>query len=417
MKILQVVHDFLPKHMAGSEVYTYNLSIELKKRRHEVGIYCREDGYFNKNFTETDEEYNGLCVKRIYYNPIGPLKSIRKFLGMTFGNVSMEKHFKRFLEGFRPDVIHFQHIIGLSPKFISIAQEKKIPTVFTLHDYWFICPRVQLITPTMDVCGGPGSSFKCAECYSRRKIMTYISCPVFFLRRYYLNKILDKIDRMIAPSKFLRDKFIEHGIPEEKIIYSDYGMSTKLFENFKKKPSEKIRFGFSGTIIQHKGVHVLIRAFNKVKLTNVELKIYGDPEITPDYYKEISDLAKNPNIKFMGHFDNCDIAAILSEIDVLIVPSIWYENSPLTIHEAFIAKIPVITSNIGGMADLVQHMENGLLFKVGDSEDLYRKIKLIIDDPSLIEKLSSNIKPVKTIEENAEEIEKIYKGLLKNNEG
>jgi glycosyltransferase involved in cell wall biosynthesis len=102
----------------------------------------------------------------------------------------------------------------------------------------------------------------------------------------------------------------------------------------------------------------------------------------------------------------------MAEIDVLVVPSIWHENSPLTIHEAFLAKTPVIASNIGGMAELIQDEVNGLLFKVGDVADLREKITMIVQHPDLISKLSANIGPVKTIEENAVEIEQIYGDLI-----
>jgi len=118
------------------------------------------------------------------------------------------------------------------------------------------------------------------------------------------------------------------------------------------------------------------------------------------------------NIKFMGGYYVEEAHKIFSQLDVLVIPSIWYENSPLTIHEAFMAGVPVITSNIGGMAELVKHNNNGLLFKVGDSEDLYQTIMKVIENPELISQLSANVPSVKSIEENAEELEEIYKNLV-----
>ena len=109
---------------------------------------------------------------------------------------------------------------------------------------------------------------------------------------------------------------------------------------------------------------------------------------------------------------NTDIAKMLSETDVIVVPSIWYENSPLTIHEAFMAHIPVITANIGGMAELVQDGINGLLFQVGDPKDLARKMQKVIDDPRLIERLSSRIDSVIPMENHVLEIRKIYRTLV-----
>lgn len=114
----------------------------------------------------------------------------------------------------------------------------------------------------------------------------------------------------------------------------------------------------------------------------------------------------------MGHFNNNMISKIFSEIDILIVPSIWPENSPLVIQEAFLARTPVIASDIGGVPELITHNVNGLLFRANDSADLYNKVELIINNPDYVENLRQNISAVKTIEENAEELEKIYSRLI-----
>lgn len=123
-------------------------------------------------------------------------------------------------------------------------------------------------------------------------------------------------------------------------------------------------------------------------------------------------MATSPSIFFEGIVPNNKIATILSRIDVLIVPSIWFENSPLTIHEAFMAGIPVITSNIGGMADLVTHGVNGLLFNVGDPRELKKAMLKIIESDTLLKTLRKGIPPVKSIQENGLEIEQLYKQLI-----
>jgi len=145
-----------------------------------------------------------------------------------------------------------------------------------------------------------------------------------------------------------------------------------------------------------------------------ELRIYGHiSEHSPDYFDMLKRKAggKN-NIKFMGEYYVEEAPEIFSQLDVLVVPSIWHENSPLTIHEAFMAGVPVITSNIGGMAELVKHNINGLLFKVGDSEDLYQTMKMVIENPELLSELNEEIVPIKSIDEDAEELERIYMDLI-----
>jgi glycosyltransferase involved in cell wall biosynthesis len=222
----------------------------------------------------------------------------------------------------------------------------------------------------------------------------------------------------IAPSNFLRGRFIEFGLSPEKIIYSDNGINPDLFKDIEKTKSDKIRFGFIGTLIPAKGVHVLIKAFNKVKSDKAVLKIYGKSPVNGgifDYYHSIRRMARgNENIKFMGVFDNKNAAKVFEEIDVLIFPSIWAENSPLVLHEAILTKTPIIASDIGGVNEFVKNNQNGFLFKTGGSTELHDKINFFIKTPGILEKFK-NIAAIqiKSIEENCSEMEKIYELFVK----
>ena len=154
----------------------------------------------------------------------------------------------------------------------------------------------------------------------------------------------------------------------------------------------------------------MIDAFNKVT-GNAELKIYG--RVTPSLLGELKKRIVNSNIHIMGELKKEDKRKAFSEIDVLIVPSICYENSPLTISEAFLAKIPVITSNIGGMAELVRDGEYGLTFPVGNAEKLQEKIELFIQNPGLRDRLSANLPEVNDIKTHAKEIINVYHNVIK----
>ena len=116
----------------------------------------------------------------------------------------------------------------------------------------------------------------------------------------------------------------------------------------------------------------------------------------------------------MGGFEHKDISSVFSEIDVLVVPSIWNENCPLTILEAFFAKTPVIASRIGGIPELVKDKENGLLFECGNFDDLYDKMETFINNPDLTARFKGSINPFKSIAENGWEIEELYRDLLNN---
>jgi glycosyltransferase involved in cell wall biosynthesis len=219
------------------------------------------------------------------------------------------------------------------------------------------------------------------------------------------------VDVFLAPSEFIRDKYVEFGIPKEKIAISRYGLNAGLFTGLQKNQSGRLRFGFIGTLLPAKGPDLLIKAFNGIKNQDAQLLIYGALRSYTGfehYLPYLKKIRKNRNIEFMGGFDNRDIASVFQNIDILVVPSVWPENSPLVIQESFLARTPVIASRIGGIPELVEDQISGLLFNTSDTGELQGKIKDIIDNRVIIEKLKANIPRVKNIEDNARELEMIY---------
>jgi glycosyltransferase involved in cell wall biosynthesis len=438
MKILMVVHQFLPGHQAGAELYTYYLSRELSKN-HQVHLFYAETDDKGREYTIRKGTFEGIPFSEVINHNHEFVRSYR--------NPQIDKIFEGLLRDFQPDIIHFQHLINLSVNLISIAKEKGIPTVMTLHEYWLMCPRWgQRLKEDLTLCDEiiPSVCAKCVEnIYSHhqkdrilhilnslkrikgfRKIMRILTPPIqawmgprtyirgIEERNRYIKNILSDVNLFISPSPFLRREFIRFGMPEGKIIFSDNGMDLSHYRRIIRKGSKRLRFSFIGSPVIHKGVHVLVEAFNGIKDPDVELNIYGDLSTHPEYSERLKQMAKNQSIHFKGRFENQRIGEILSNTDVLVVPSIWYENSPLTIHEAFIARIPVIASNLGGMADLVQDGVNGLLFEAGDAGDLRRKITALVNDHGILEKLRKGIPRIKTIEEDAKDMEGRYQGLL-----
>jgi len=224
------------------------------------------------------------------------------------------------------------------------------------------------------------------------------------------------VDLFLAPSPFLRRKMVEFGLPAGKVVESDYGMRADLLQPFRRKPSDVVRFGYIGSLVPHKGVHVLVEAFRRASLNGASgravLKVHGNPSWFPDYAGRLRAAASGAPIEFLGEFDNQGAAEIFAGLDVLVVPSVWWENAPITIHEAILTGTPVIASNLGGMADFVRHGENGLLFRAGDAEDLARQIAWVVEDPSRLEALRQPVVPMKTMAQDATDMEQRYLELL-----
>jgi hypothetical protein len=172
-----------------------------------------------------------------------------------------------------------------------------------------------------------------------------------------------------------------------------------------------VRFGFVGSLVWYKGGEVLMEAMNRLRDAPVVLEVHGDFRPGEDpHHARLRDLA-GPNVRFHGRFDHARLSEVYAGIDVLVVPSLWYENSPITIHEAHLARTPVVASGIGGMAEYVRDGVDGLHFRAGDAASLAAALRRFVDEPDLLERLGRDFPRVKTIAENARETEFRYRAL------
>ena len=174
-----------------------------------------------------------------------------------------------------------------------------------------------------------------------------------------------------------------------------------------------------GTLLPMKGVGFLISAFKGIKNRNIKLSIHGKLfpfsgfESYPGIFKKM--VKADRRIELAGGYNNKDAGRILANIDVLVVPSLWLENAPLVIQEAFLSKTLVIASRIGGIPELINDGVNGLLFNPGDAHNLQEKMQNIVNNPDIIEKFKEKMPEVKSIGDNGREMEELYNRLLSAN--
>ncbi len=433
MKILKIIHGYPMRYNAGSEVYSQTLCQQLIKN-HEVQVFTREENTFIPDFTmheEVDSSEN-----RIKLNIINvPIEKYR----YRYRLAEIDTQFEKVLLDFKPDIVHIGHLNHLSCSLI-FKIPSHIPIIYTLHDYWLMCPRGQFIQKKTEnihelwgLCDGQ-KDLKCSmRCYSgyfsgaEEELASDSTYWANWIkrRREYINKIINRIDYFIAPSKFLLEKFKnEGGIPNHKLIYLDYGFDLKRFNSRLRISKEELfTFGYIGTHIPAKGIQLLISAFGKLK-GDALLRIWGRNR--GESTNALKALAKefpstiNQRIEWLSEYSNQDIVQdVFNKTDVIVVPSIWYENSPLVIHEALQARVPVITADVGGMSEYVKHQVNGLLFKHRDISSLATTMQYLLDNPFLAPKLgergyiSSSDHNIPDINTHVLAIEEIYRQALK----
>jgi glycosyltransferase involved in cell wall biosynthesis len=230
----------------------------------------------------------------------------------------------------------------------------------------------------------------------------------------FLSQALQRVDYIVTASRFLRTLFANYGVPPEKIRFSPYGLDTFWVRGYESKtPSSELRIGFIGQIIPIKGVDILLKAFNTLEVNlPVQLKIYGNLAKNPTYGRKLRQLADDDRrISFLGTFENTKMGQVLSGIDVLAVPSIWYDF-PLVVPSAFAAKTPVIATNLAGLNELVHENVDGLLFERYDWQGLARHLRRLARDPDLMNRLRAGIAPVKTLDQMTNEYLDIYGRLV-----
>ena len=433
MKILQVIHGYPMRYNAGSEVYTQGLAQALAER-HEVHIYTRQENAFLPEYAvqrETDPSDPRITLHIV--------NMARARDG--YRHTSVDDAFAGLLDGIRPDVVHIGHLNHLSTSLVFKARARRVPVVFTLHDYWLMCPRGQFIqmypedpSDVWPVCDGQDDR-KCAvRCYVR-----YFSgneeeyeldashwTDWVGRRMSHIREVCDAVDMFIAPSMYLLRRFRDDfGIPERQLAYLDYGFHRERMEGRSRTQGGPFTFGYIGTHIPAKGVNHLIESFGRVS-GEAKLRIWGrDRGLETAGLKALALSLPNTagtRIEWMGEYRNQDIVAdVFNRCDAIVVPSIWAENSPLVIHEALQARVPVITADYGGMAEYVHHERNGLLFAHRDPGSLAEQMKRLAYDPQLAMRLGgrgyvqSNDGNVPDMAEHSLAVEAIYHDAISRN--
>ncbi len=442
MRILLITLFFPPEHNAGTENYTLGLGRALLHKGHDVQVLCATGWEAGSNYWNGVKRdiYQGLPVHRIHINwtkSPNPNQAL-------YHNTLLEEWLGTFLVGLKPDVVHVTSVITLGTGVLQAVRAAGIPLVLTLTDFWFICPKIQLVQGNGCLCDGIKTAYDCQTCLSTSsRLMARVNLALpeaargrFWqtlsqypaiskqpgLRGYLLNMVERKRtleealcipNRIFAPSKFVQKVFRAATTAQVEVLY--HGHDLDWLAGFSgKTASEKVRIGYIGQIQHIKGVHVLIKAFRRANLSSrARLDIWGDTGKDRTYYHRLKSLmAGSHAIKLHGRFDRSYLGRVLAEIDVLVVPSLWYENAPLVIQEAFATQTPVIATDLGGMAEAVTHEVNGLLFRRGDADDLAVQLRRFIEEPGLKERLQKGIPEVKTIAEEVTELESVYLDLI-----
>lgn len=410
MQILYLVHQYLPESVGGVELYTHSLAQAMHERGHRISIFHRRDRRGTGTATRHTDYGSVYSAWNGRFRPAQRVLSTfyDSFLGNAFAEAMAEEQL---------DLVHVQHLMGLPTGIIRRLLARKVPYVVTLWDFWWICANAQLLTNySQELCEGPRAYLNCARCALARSglpqfapALPLLAAPLA-VRNRLLRQVLNGASRLIAPSAFVADWYVDHGIRRERIEILapgiDVPVSIRQERPVREEEERPLRIGYVGGISWQKGVHVIVEATRDLEGT--ELWVAGDLGFDPHYSDHLRELA-GTNVRFLGQIDRTALGKMLRQIDILAVTSLWYETFAFVISEAHAAGIPVLASNLGVLAERVRHSQDGLLVPPGDVSAWRRALQQMRDNPHLVTRYSAAIQQPPSLEEHAGAIEAVYR--------
>ena len=401
-KILIVAHNHPLFFPGGAEIVAYDLFKAISKEENEyqpfflaatagVSRTSREGTPFQMLVDSPNEVlFWGDSYDYFYHS-----QKVLKFIYSDF---------KNFLQQLQPDIIHFHHIVRIGLEVLQIARQvlPNVKIVYTIHEYLLMCYRDgQMVrTENNELCEYAAPD-RCHQCFPE------FSPQQFKMREAFIKAHLELVDMFISPSHFLANRFIQWGIPSDKMRVIENGrpITESAPHRVLVEGEKRNVFGYFGQINPYKGILVILEAVKFLVKNNYQdfrVEICGNmaqgfPDFQEKFWEFLDEFKDYVN--YNGQYKLEELKELIQPVDWVIVPSTWWENSPLVIQEVFMHKRPIICSNIGGMAEKVEDQVTGLHFRVGNAVSLAKTMQKASADGELWKRLVSQIQPRLSIED------------------
>ncbi|MEX2029747.1 MAG: glycosyltransferase [Anaerolineales bacterium] len=433
MRILYLTHQYFPRHVGGTEVYTHALAQRARRAGHEAAVvtYHESASANPRRFGPYGRWHDGIRVWELHYN----LQVSPEPARYEFHNPVIAGWIADLLDDLRPDLVHATHLMKLSGAAIEPCLARGIPVMVTLTDFWAICPRHTLLRWNEVVCDGPGHRLDCVRCVhathgfastaplhlSDIELIPGLyrslraSSPDNRLggelramadRNPYLRTLLGKVRARIALSGFQKKFYVANGFPEDSIQVIPHGPAEEDVVRTGHRPGRLPRVVFIGALVPQKGAHILLEALARAPELSIECRIYGPMKPRTEYRDRLRSLGSNDRrVRLTGEFQPRDLSRILSEADIVVIPSTWHENAPFIAKAARRLGIPVLASRVGSLEESLPSPP-AKFFRAGDAHDLQAGLVAILDESAWLHRVPDLTTP--TLEEHAQKIFEIY---------
>ncbi len=442
MKIVFFVHCFFPDHYYGTETYT----LELAKHYRAMGMDAQVvtaifPGEPAAAEFVTHYEFQGIPVTCIDKNRL-PNTRIKD----TYYQPDMRPVLEKVLRDIQPDVVHVTHLINHTASLLEVTQALGIPTYATFTDFFGFCYNNKLEAADGSLCSGPAPNrTNCMACHIKdaaqhpgasrllrrcaspprralwaakianlvRRFPPWRGGPVdglledLYRRPETLLSLYSTYREVVTPTRFLRGAYENNGftMPMRNI---GFGVDIDRQAKPVRQEGHRPLVGFVGQLAPHKGTDILIEAFKRLPKGKAELHIFGPTDQDPAYMSRLHALAEGSEVHFRGTFPKEKMREVLDGMDVLAIPSRWYENSPLVLLNALATHTPVIMSDVAGMTEFLDEGRNGFAFQRGSVDDLERVLSRLMGQPDKLFDLPNTTYYGRTPKIMAEETLAIY---------
>lgn len=398
------VNKFWRVH-GGSERYVFELSRMLTEQGHEIIPFAMSD---EDNEPST---YSSLFVSPVelsdpYRMPVWKRASIA---GRIIYSKEARDRVSILADLTHPDVAHLHNIYHhLSPSILPPLKARGIGMVMTIHDYKLFCPALRHYNHG-SVCEDcrPFHYASCIEgrCVKNSRAASLLCATEMFLHDLF-NAYTDPIDTFIAPSEFVASRLYRRGIAADRVAVIPNAVDHERWT-----PGEEDGDGgyvlFCGRLTREKGIDTMVRAL--ADLSEVPLKVVGAGMYDSQARRLARELGAD-NIEFLGFRREEEVRRLVQGCRFMIVPSEWYENAPMSVLEAFACGKPVVGTRIGGIPEMVQTGETGLLAEPGDAAGLRHAVGDLWQDPALVRRMG---KQARRLAETAYSLENHYEQIIK----
>ncbi|MEK1888352.1 MAG: glycosyltransferase family 4 protein [Phyllobacterium sp.] len=418
LRVLVVSHAHPSISLGGAEIASYNLHKGLNTLPGVQSVYLARAGHPIPRHGTTAL----MSLRRSSDEILFHADEYDHFYLSNNNTDEIRRDLLRFVGDLNPHVVHFHHVLGLGLEALYAIREALPDTAIlvTFHEFLSICHNHgQMVKAGSAKLCNEASPIDCHGCFPD------IPPARFLKRERFVRGMLELADAFVSPSMFLARKYAEWGLDPEKLSVIENGIFidgvTPPRELTGPKP-RRGRFAYFGQMTPFKGVDVLIDAVSRVPEDvwgeDSRLMIFGgNLEKQPrDFQDRMEKLIEDAGtrVRFYGAYQNSEMPRLMQSVDWVVMPSVWWENSPIVIQEALHHRRPIICSNIGGMAEKVRDGEDGLHFRVRSAEDLADRFTEVLSDQTIWNRLHHSIRQPTNHIECAEAHLALYERLLKS---